>query len=92
MEIQYRLMTHDYVYASYLKDCLDYGQGIILKTDCYVAQTITTMSVGSTCRLHAIRDLNLFPCNSSHGIGVRVNSALKQAVLFAISNLTFYKQ
>ena len=46
--------------------------------------------VGSTCRLGASRTLNLLPCISLHGI--MVNSALKQSALFAITNLTFYKQ
>ena len=43
-------------------------QGINLKTDWHVAQTITSMSVGSACRLHASQTLNLLPCISSHGI------------------------
>jgi len=34
-----------------------------------VAQTITSMSVGSTYRLHASRTSNLLPCISSHDIG-----------------------
>ena len=34
-----------------------------------MAQTITSMSVDSTCRLHASRTLNLLPCLSSHCIG-----------------------
>jgi len=57
-----------------------------------VAQTITSMSVGSTCRLHASRTLNLLPCISSHSIGEPGKLHTKQAALFAISNLTFYKQ
>ena len=34
-----------------------------------MAQTIPSMSVGSTCRIHEYRTLNLLPCISSHGIG-----------------------
>jgi len=68
-------------------------QGINLKTDWHVAQTITSMSVGSTCHLHASPTLTLLPCISSHMVlGNPVNSLLKQAAIFAISNRTFYKQ
>ena len=48
------------------------GQGINSNTDWHVDQIITSMSVGSTCRLHASRTLNKLPCISSHntyGIG-----------------------
>ena len=34
-----------------------------------MAQTIVSMSVSSTCRLHASCILNLLPCISLHGIG-----------------------
>ena len=67
MEIVYRRMTmfiHHIKRTVYIK-----GQGINLKTDEHVAQTITNMPMGSTCRLHASRNLNLLPCISSHGIG-----------------------
>jgi len=58
-----------------------------------VAQTITTMSAGSTCRLHASQTLKLLPYNSSHMVlGNPVNSLLKQAAIFSISNRIFYKQ
>jgi len=40
------------------------GQGINLK-HWHVAQTITSISAGSTCRLHAFQTLKLLPCNSS---------------------------
>jgi len=43
-----------------------------------------------SCRLHSSHTLNLLPCISSHDIGDPINSILKQAALFAISNLTFY--
>ena len=54
-------------------------------TDWQVAQTITTMSAGSTCRLHASQTLKLLPYNSSHMVlGNPVNSLLKQAAIFSI--------
>jgi len=49
------------------------------------------MSVGSTCRLHASQTLKVLPCNSSYMVfGNLVNSLLKQASLFAISNRTMW--
>jgi len=57
-----------------------------------VAQTITSMSAGSTFRLHASQTLKLLPCISSHMVlGNPVNS-LNHAAICAISNRTFYKQ
>jgi len=68
------------------------GQGINLKKDWHVVQTITSMSVGSTCRLHASQTLNLLPCICSNGIGEPGKLRTKAGCNSCISNLTFYKQ
>ena len=57
-----------------------------------MAQTITSLPAGSTCRFYASQTLKL-PCISSHmELGNPVNSLLKQAAIFAINNRTCYKQ
>ena len=43
--------------------------GCVVWSESSSVQTIISMSVGSTCRLHASLALNLLPCISSHGIG-----------------------